>query len=99
MESAHGYDLNVPLTGFPPFHVSLPQFLTLLRDNTSHTNYLCLNLGFSVYFKVNPNWAESKKSLAHSRILDFSLWKLPDRQLFYGANKKYDNNNTNNINS
>ena len=37
--------------------------------------------------RVILNWAESKKSLAHAQILYFSLWKLPGRQLFYGAIK------------
>ena len=53
--------------------------------NISHIDYTCLNLGFSIYFRVILNWAESKKSLAHTKILDFSLWKLPGMQILYGA--------------
>ena len=52
---------------------------------STHINYMCLNLDFTIYFRVILYGAESKKSLAHTQILDFSLCKLPGRQLFYGA--------------
>ena len=83
--STCGYDINISWTGFPSSHASFSHFPTVLPKNICHIDYTCLNLGFSIYFRVILNWAESKKSLAHTKILAFSLWKLLGMQILYGA--------------